>query len=105
LHFDTGSTTIHDHDQDTIRGVAATMKGNTALNATIIGKADSVGSPEFNEKLSECRAEAVFEALVYSNNIPENRVQLRWTGEQMPFVSTEDQKPELMDRFVEIVVE
>jgi OmpA-OmpF porin, OOP family len=105
LHFDTGSAALHGHDQDTIRGVAASMNSNPGLNATIIGKADTVGSPEFNEKLSERRALAVFDALVHDSNIAENRVQIRWTGEQMPYIPTEDQKPELLNRLVEVVVQ
>jgi hypothetical protein len=41
------------------------------------GSTDSVGSADFNEHLSQRRAEAVFEALVKANKEPENRVQLR----------------------------
>ncbi len=40
---------------------------------------DTVGSQELNEKLSQRRAQAVFEALVYTNKVPENRVELKWT--------------------------
>jgi OmpA-OmpF porin, OOP family len=105
LAFDTGGAALQGHDQDTVRGVASSMKSNPGLNATIIGKADTVGSPEFNEKLRKRRAVAVYDALVHDSNIAENRVQMRWTGEQVPYTLKEDQKPELLNRLVEIVVQ
>ncbi|MDR3534287.1 MAG: OmpA family protein [Rhodopila sp.] len=104
VHFPTGGSTLDPADQDTIRGVAASMLSHPELNATIIGKADTVGSPERNERLSQWRSNTVFEALVYTNHVPENRVQLQWTGEKMPYLSTADEKPEMLNRVVEIIV-
>jgi flagellar motor protein MotB len=53
-------------EQDHIRNVAAMMQSTPTFVATIVGKTDSVGSADFNEHLSQRRAEAVFEALVYA---------------------------------------
>jgi len=80
------------------------MMGDSALTATIIGKADSVGSAEFNEKLAEKRAQTVFDALVYTNKVPENRVDMHFTGERMPFVSTADEQAALQNRVVAIIL-
>ena len=104
VHFPTGSDKLDAADQDTIRGVAGSMQSNSELNATIIGKADTAGSAELNEKLAQRRSEAVFSALVYTNHVPENRVELRWTGERLPYLSTEDEKEEMLNRVVEIIV-
>jgi len=49
------------------------MQSTPSFVASIVGKTDSVGSADFNEHLSQRRAEAVFEALVYANKVPENR--------------------------------
>ena len=84
--------------------MAAAMQGDPALIATIEGKADTVGSQELNEKLSQRRTQAVFEALVYTNKVPENRVELKWTGEQLPTVSTADEEALRTNRVVEIFV-
>src|SRR5579864_2493649 len=65
VSFPTGSTELHKADHETIHGVAAMMERNPALNATVVGKADAVGSAEYNEHLSWRRAAAVFEALVF----------------------------------------
>jgi outer membrane protein OmpA-like peptidoglycan-associated protein len=104
VHFPTGSDKLDAADQDTIRGVAGSMQSNSELNATIIGKADTVGSAEFNDKLAQRRAEAVFSALVYTNHVPESRVEIRWTGERLPYLSTADEKEEMLNRVVEIIV-
>ena len=72
--------------------------------ATILGKTDSVGSAGFNERLSQRRANAVFEALVYENKVSENRVQLCWTGERLPFISTADRTEESQNRMAAIIV-
>jgi outer membrane protein OmpA-like peptidoglycan-associated protein len=104
VYFSTGSHALTPEDQDHIRDVAAMMQSTPAFVATIVGKTDSVGSADFNEHLSQRRAEAVFEALVYTNKVPENRVQLRWTGERLPFVSAADEKAESQNRMVAIIV-
>ena len=104
VHFPTGSSQLGPEDQDTIRAVASKMLNAPTLTATIIGKSDAVGSAELNEHLAEKRAQAVFEALVYTNKVPENRVDLRWTGERIPFVSTADEQAELQNRVVAIIL-
>ena len=80
------------------------MQSTPAFVATIIGKSDSVGSAEFNEHLSQRRAEAVFGALVYTHKVPENQVRLQWTGEHLPYVSTADEQAEAQNRMVAIIV-
>src|SRR4029077_13475995 len=91
-------------DQDHIREVAAVMQSAPTFIATIVGKTDSVGSADYNAHLSQRRAEAVFEALVYTNKAPENRVQLHWTGEHLPFISAADEQAESQNRMVAIIV-
>jgi OmpA-OmpF porin, OOP family len=105
VHFPIGSAKLGSEDLDTIRGVASRMKGAPHLNATIIGKADTLGSAEYNEHLAENRSRAVFEALAYTNKVPETRVQIQWTGEHLPVVSTADQQAELQNRVVLIVLQ
>ena len=104
VYFDTGSHALTPEDQDHIRDVAAMMQSTPAFVATIVGKTDSVGSADFNEHLSQQRAEAVFEALVYANKVPENRVQLRWTGERLPFTSAADEEAKSHNRMAAIIV-
>ena len=80
------------------------MQRTPTFVATIVGKTDSAGSADFNEHLSQRRAEAVFEALVYANKVPEDRVQLRWTGERLPFKSAAEEEAESHNRMAAIIV-
>jgi outer membrane protein OmpA-like peptidoglycan-associated protein len=105
IHFATGAYKLEPQDSDTVRGVAAKMAQNPNLTATIVGKADTVGSTEFNEHLAQQRAQQVFEALVYTNKVPEDRVSIRYTGEHLPLVSTADEEAERMNRVVAIVLQ
>ena len=104
IYFTTGSHALTAEDQDHIRDVAGMMQSTPTFVATIVGKTDSVGSADFNEHLSQRRAEAVFEALVYGNKVPENRVQLHWTGERLPVTSAADEQAESQNRMAAIIV-
>lgn len=104
ISFPTNSVELHQADHETIRGVAAMLQRDPNLTATILGKADAVASPEYNEHLSWKRAQAVYEVLVFQNKIPENRVEMRWTGERVPVVPTAANTPELQNRVVDIIL-
>ncbi len=104
ISFPTGSTQLHQADHETIKGVANYMKLHPDMMATIEGKTDTVGTSDYNEHLSEKRATAVFEALVYENEIPASRTHIHWTGERLPNVPTADQQAELQNRVVVITL-
>jgi len=104
IYFPTGGYKLDAKDEDQIRDVAGMIESHPDFVATILGKTDSVGSVEFNERLSQRRANAVFEALVYDNKVTESRISLCWTGERLPFTSTADQTAEAQNRMAAIVV-
>ena len=93
-------------DADTVRAVASKMKNDPKLEAILVGKADTVGSTEFNEHLAEKRAPgSIRRSCPYewrSRNPGPNT--LRFTGERIPVASTADQQPEAQNRMVAIVV-
>jgi OOP family OmpA-OmpF porin len=104
VHFPTGASAIGPEDKDTVRAVASRIKNTPDVAVTIIGKADTVGSADFNNQLAEKRTQAVFEELVYTNQVPENRVEMRWTGENLPLVSSADEQAQLQNRVVMIIL-
>ena len=70
VYFATGSHALTPEEQNHIRNVAVMMQSTPAFVATIVGKADSVGSAAFNEHLSQLRAEAVFDgALIHGHRV------------------------------------
>jgi outer membrane protein OmpA-like peptidoglycan-associated protein len=104
IYFPTGGYELDAKDEDQIRDVAGMIESHPGYVATILGKTDSVGSAAFNERLSQRRANAVFEALVYDNKVSESRISLCWTGERLPFTSTADQTEQAQNRMAAIVV-
>ena len=104
IYFPTGGYALDPKDQAQIHDVAGMIQSNSDFVATILGKTDSVGSVGLNEHLSQRRANAVFEALVYDNKVSENRIQMCWTGERLPFASTADETAEAQNRMAAIIV-
>jgi outer membrane protein OmpA-like peptidoglycan-associated protein len=104
IYFPTGGYALDAKDQAQVRDVAGMMQSNPDFVGTILGKTDSVGSAQFNERLSQRRANPVFEALVYDNKVSENRIQMCWTGERLPFTSTADETAEAQNRMAAIIV-
>ena len=62
VYFSTGSYVLTPEDQDHLRDVAGMILRNPAAVATIIGKTDAVGSAQFNEHLSQRRADSAARA-------------------------------------------
>lgn len=105
VSFPMNSVELHQADHETIHGVAAMMQRDPKLVALVLGKADTVGSGDFNEHLSWRRASAVYEALVFKYGVPAIRVEMRWTGDRLPVAPTGDEKAELQNRVVNIVLQ
>ncbi|HET6605052.1 MAG TPA: OmpA family protein [Rhodopila sp.] len=80
------------------------MQKNPDTIVTIIGKIDTVGSPNDNMHLSHQCADAVRDALVYHSNVAPDRVESRWTGETRQRVVTANHTAELSSRVVDIAV-
>jgi outer membrane protein OmpA-like peptidoglycan-associated protein len=104
IYFPTSGYALDVKDRSQIHDVVGLIQSNPDFVATILGKTDSAGSAGFNEHLSQRRANAVFEALVYDNKVLENRIQMCWTGERLPFTSTADETMEAQNRMAAIIV-
>ncbi len=104
IYFPTGGYALDAKDQAQIRDVAGMIQSHPDFVATILGKTDLVGSAGFNERLSQRRANAVFEALVYDHKVSESRISLCWTGERLPFTSTADETAQAQNRMAAIIV-
>ena len=69
-----------------IRNIAEYAKNNTET-ITLVGYADrQTGTPDYNYKLSERRAEAVKKILVEKYGISADRIKASWEGDrQQPY--------------------
>jgi outer membrane protein OmpA-like peptidoglycan-associated protein len=100
----TGSHTLGNQGALTVADITDVMEKNPRTIVTIIGKTDTVGSPNDNMHLSHQRADAVRYALVYHGNVAADRVETRWTGETRQRVVTANHTAELSNRVVDIAV-
>ena len=73
VSFDPDSARLTAEGRSTLDGMAATLKGQSALQVEIAGHTDSVGSDAYNTLLSQQRAEAVRSYLI-EKGVAENRL-------------------------------
>jgi len=102
VHFDSGQAELTPDDRQTIASVADTAKSGARV--TIVGKTDTMGGTANNLSLSERRAQKVRNDLVAAG-VPENQIQLAWTGEIDLNVPTRNHVPNQQNRAVNIQVE
>ena len=76
--------TVSDDQMNKINAIAKLMKDNEDINFEIIGYCDYSGSDEYNQKLSEKRAEYVKKLLV-RRGVAEDRLTTSGKGKSLPF--------------------
>ena len=104
VSFDTNSFVISAEGQKVVNDVIAFLQRNPVSVATIIGRTDTVGSADYNMRLSHRRADAVRDAIVYGGKLAVDRVETRWTGESRPNVPTGDAVAAAQNRVVDIAI-
>lgn len=99
--FAQGSSQVDSYGRETINKVADEMQADPALIATIVGKADQVGSDANNMRIAKARADAVHRALLRTGKVTEQRLDTRWTGSRpegsRPMVSGKDVSNRVVD--------
>ena len=104
IQFTSNSHALDARGQSTVAEVTDNLVQHPEQIATIIGKTDTVGSPDYNMHLSHLRADTVRDALVYSSNVAADRVETRWTGETRQRIATGDNTAEAPNRVVDIAI-
>ncbi len=88
-----------------LRKLGALIERNPTATFVIEGHTDSLGGPEYNQQLSQRRAESVKIWLVEILGLAPERIQTRGLGNTKPIVSADKSKEEQApNRRVEIVV-
>lgn len=99
--FPFNSAQIGSEYDDDIREVADAMKADQEVNVEIGGHTDSIGPAEYNQELSQRRAEAVAERLISVYGIDPNRVDAVGYGEAQPVATNETEGGRARNRRVE----
>lgn len=104
IRFANDSAAVGQDGQKIITEIITYLQANPGSVATLIGRADTVGSKDYNAHLSHLRADAVRDSLVYAAAIPADRVEVRWTGQTSQTVATNDQVSASANRVVDIAI-
>ncbi len=102
VYFSSGSAVLLEESEPMLKQVAALVKASPAAGLTIEGHTDNIGSAEYNQKLSEARANAVREALVSRYGIPAGRLSAKGFGLTRPVDSNATVEGRAHNRRVEL---
>jgi outer membrane protein OmpA-like peptidoglycan-associated protein len=100
--FDTGQATLKPGASLMLDRLANYLKANRQTRILIEGHTDSRGSDEYNQGLSERRAQAVATEL-QARGVPEDQYRTRGRGKAYPVASNDTQAGRQQNRRVEIV--
>ncbi|MBF0335333.1 MAG: OmpA family protein, partial [Alphaproteobacteria bacterium] len=99
--FETGSATLKPGAALTLAPLADHLRANPRQQAVIQGHTDSIGSADYNESLSQARAEAVRGFLIAQGVAPQ-RLAARGFGENYPRASNDTAAGRQANRRVEV---
>jgi OmpA-OmpF porin, OOP family len=100
--FDTGKATLKPGAYPTIERLATALKEVPARKVMIEGHTDSVGADDYNQRLSEARAQSVQSALL-ERGVASNQISVLGKGESTPVASNDDAGGRQQNRRVEMI--
>jgi hypothetical protein len=104
VYFALGSSTLDSEGLAVVREAAAEFQRTGSADVSVRGYADTSGSSDFNQALSERREQAVANELVRLG-VPADAIMGQAFGETNLAVPTADGVPEAENRRVDIVIE
>jgi outer membrane protein OmpA-like peptidoglycan-associated protein len=103
IYFDTGKSEIKPESEPTLAEIAKLLQQNPNLKLYVVGHTDNVGELLYNMKLSQDRAGAVVNALVFQYSVTASRLVARGTGPLAPVASNKTEDGRAQNRRVELV--
>lgn len=101
--FDTGKSTLRPIAREKLAKVAGIVSGHPGLKLEVEGHTDSVGTDEYNQKLSEDRGGTVREYLTQQGMQPAS-VTSKGFGEGQPIATNDTAQGRQQNRRVELVI-
>lgn len=98
--FETDSHVVRPQYYSEVKKLADFMRDNPSSKVVIEGHTDNTGSKEYNQILSQNRAQAITEILVYSFRIKKSRIKTIGYGEQHPLSPNHTHKGKRTNRRV-----
>lgn len=101
IEFENGKAELSPDMYADLDRIADFLLDNPDFKLNINGHTDSEGRESFNLKLSQDRADAIKEYLVYFNNIEESRIVAKGLGSSKPIVKEVNDEDKKLNRRVE----
>ncbi|MCQ4261449.1 porin [Stutzerimonas stutzeri] len=105
VKFDFDKSRVREESYSDIKNLADFMQQYPQTNTTVEGHTDSVGTDQYNQRLSERRAEAVRNVLVNEYGVEGGRVNSVGYGESRPVADNSTEEGRQINRRVEAEVE
>jgi outer membrane protein OmpA-like peptidoglycan-associated protein len=105
IHFDTDKSDIRQSDEAELKRAIDFVKKYPGSQVRVEGSTDSVGTDQYNRKLSEKRAETVRNYLVQKGAVDASKITSAGYGEKRPVVSNETTQGRAQNRRVEILIQ
>lgn len=99
--FGNGESKLTEGMYDDLDKVADFLLDNPDFKLRISGHTDSDGREDFNLELSQLRADAIKEYLIYFGNIDEDRILAKGYGSSQPILKDHSEKAKKLNRRVE----
>ncbi|MBK8807477.1 MAG: OmpA family protein [Bacteroidales bacterium] len=103
VFFDFESSLLLEKSKNELLKVRDFLNKYQQVSFEIQGHADSIGTEEYNQKLSESRAREVYKYLI-ENGIPESRLLYRGFGYNVPLNKNNTSMGRAMNRRVELLI-
>ena len=101
--FDFGKTDLKDSNKKDLQKLSKTLKENPGTDLLVVGHTDDIGTEEYNQMLSEKRANAVANYLI-DNGISAKGMLIQGWGETQPSVLNNSEENRSQNRRVEIAI-
>ncbi|HYK39165.1 MAG TPA: OmpA family protein [Candidatus Eremiobacteraceae bacterium] len=101
--FDTGSSTLKSTTREKLAKISGIVLAHPGLTLQIEGHTDSVGGDDFNQKLSEQRANSVLDFLALQG-VPDATMTSHGYGKSRPIASNDTADGRQKNRRVELIV-
>jgi outer membrane protein OmpA-like peptidoglycan-associated protein len=103
LLFDVDKYQVKDVVEENLTELAATLKKYEDTNILIEGHTDDTGADEYNQRLSERRANSVTDFLI-SQGVDRNRITATGYGESQPIADNSSSAGKTQNRRVEVAI-
>ncbi|MGI9412513.1 MAG: OmpA family protein [Hyphomicrobiales bacterium] len=103
IHFSFDSAALRPEARSLVADIATTLKNNPSWTLSIQGHTDSIGTPDYNQKLSERRAAAIMKAIIRRHKIDPQRLEAVGFGQSNPKASNDNLQGRALNRRVELV--